>query len=74
MNKKEYLKELEETIQNHKPIKVYLENEYFDIMEYNKQKDRYECDYGNIPMDKMALILTEDESVDHIRLEVVDGV
>lgn len=70
MNKKEYLLKLEETIEKHKPIKVYLENAFFSIMEYNKQLDRYECDYGNIPMEKMALILTEDESVDHIRLEV----
>lgn len=66
--------DLEETITNKKPIKVYLredneEFELFDIMEYNKEKDRYECEYGNIPFSKIPLIMIG--KIDHIKIESV---
>lgn len=66
--------ELDETIKNKKPIKVYFrekneEFEYFDTMEYNKEKDRYECEYGNIPFSSIPLILIG--KIDHIKLESV---
>lgn len=66
--------DLEETITNKKPIKVYLredneEYEFFDIMEYNEEKDRYECNFGNIPFSSIPLILMG--KLDHIKLESV---
>lgn len=77
MNKEELTSILTQTIKKRKPIKVYLKDddkslyEYFDIMHYNKDKNRYECNYGSIPMNKMSKILSGDKSVEHIRLEAV---
>lgn len=71
MNKKECMTNLWETIKNRKPVKVYLLGDYFDTMSYNEELNRYEGVYGNIPMEKVPLIIDGDESVDHIKLEVL---
>ena len=66
------MNKLNETIKKRKPVKVYIEGEYFGIMEYNQEKNRYENNYGNIPIEKIPLILAGNESVNHIKLEVIE--
>jgi len=69
---------LNETIKNKQPIKVFIRDdeklpyEYYDTMTYNKELDRYEGNYGNIPFKKIPMILAKKKEVDHIKLEVID--
>ena len=68
---------LQATIKNKKPIKVYFINdktskpEYFDTMNYSEKEKRYECDFGNIPMEKIPQILSG--KIDHIKIEGVEN-
>lgn len=61
---------LQVAIKERKPIKVFILGDYFDTMTYNEELNRYEGDYGNIPMEKIPKILAGYEEVDHITLEV----
>lgn len=63
---------LNDVIKDKKPIKVFIQNditgefEYYETMEYNKDLKRYECNFGNIPLKKIPLILSG--KINHIKL------
>ena len=54
-----------------KKYRVFLDNVDFGIMTYNEKLKRYENEYGNIPINKIILILKKDENYEFIRLENV---
>lgn len=62
---------LQEVIKNKKPIKVYLDNEYWCDMEYNEKENRYEGQFGNIPMEVIPKVLAGNKEYDHIRIEAL---
>ena len=52
--------------------KVNLDGMDFGIMKYNEELKRYENQYGNIPLDKMILILQGDKDYDFIKIESIE--
>lgn len=60
---------LQVAIKNKKPIKVYILGDYYDTMSYNEKLNRYEGDYGNIPMEKIPKIMAGVKEYDHLKLE-----
>lgn len=52
--------------------KVNLDGMDFGIMKYNEKLKRYENQYGNIPLDKMILILQGDKDYDFIKIESIE--
>jgi len=60
---------LYEVIKYRKPIKVYLNNIFYDIFYFNKEKNIYQGDFGYIPIEKIPDILAGKEYVNHIKLE-----
>jgi len=71
-----FMQELNEAIEKKLPLNLYIKEtdtrnyEFYDVLDYNEKTNRYEGVYGHIPMEKMPLILMQDKSVDHIKLEV----
>ena len=66
------MKKLNEAVKNRQPLKVYLEGDYYDTMTFNEKENRYEGQFGNLPLQTISLVLAGEESVDHIKLEVVE--
>lgn len=66
------MKNLQEAIKNKEPIKVYLDNEYYDIFEYNEEKNIYQGQFGYMDLDTISKILLNRKEVDHIKIEKVE--
>lgn len=63
------MKNLQEVIKNKEPIKVYLENDYYDTFYYNEKENIYQGQFGKMDMDTISKVLLNREKVNHIKIE-----
>ena len=67
------MKNLQEDIKNKKPIKVYLENNFFDTFYYNKENNNYQGKFGYMPVGTITKVLLNKEETNHIKIEGVEN-
>lgn len=66
------MKDLWEIVENREPIKVYLTGDYYDTLYWDEEKQRYQGEFGFIPMEIITKIVLEKKEVDHIKIEGVE--
>ena len=65
------MKNLQEVIKDKEPIKVYLENEFYDTFYYNKEENIYQGQFGKIDMDTISKVMLNKEETNHIKIESI---
>jgi len=65
------VKNLQEVIKDKEPIKVYLENEFYDTFYYNKEENIYQGQFGKIDMDTISKVMLNKEETNHIKIESI---
>lgn len=67
---KDYMMKLLTAIKNHKPLKIYLENEYYDTFYF--KSDKYQGQFGYLSMKDVIRKVNNNNELPHIALEVAE--
>lgn len=66
----DYTKKLLEAIKCHKPLKIYLDNTYYDTFEYSN--NFYRGQFGKISIQDIIKKIKNDSDLSFIKIEVAE--
>ena len=65
------MKNLQEVIKNREPIKISIKDLDTGIYYWDEEKQRYQSDFGFIPIEVVVKVVLGKKEVDHIKIEAV---
>lgn len=63
------MKNLQEVIENRKPIKIYLDDDYYDTFYYNEDKNIYQGNFGYITMEVLMKAVFKKKGYEFLKIE-----